>query len=158
MDHEAAVARAAKFASPKYQIASFAVHALIVAGVAMLLIKLSPESSITFSRWLRIVSLTTIIAVATWTLLRSRGAGAATRMLRLMAAQQLCFAVLFSASFIRSETVSLAVTFSALAPCVILVFYTLRELRAFKVRVEAQAAETMLAIERAKALNSAASS
>ena len=158
MDHEAAVARAAKLASPKYQIASVAMHALIVAGVAMLLIKLSPEGSITFSRWLRIVGLTTILAVATWTLLRSRGAGAATRMLRLMAAEQLCFAVSLSASFIRSETVSLAVTLSALTLCVILAFYTLRELRASKVRAEALAAETMLAIERAKAVNNAASS
>ena len=141
-DHEAAVARAAKFASPRYRIASFAIHALIVAGVAMLLIKLSPEGSITFSRWLKIVGSTTIIAAATWTLLRSRGAGAATRVLRLVAAEQLCFAVVFSASFIRSETVSLAVTFSALALCLTLVFYTFRELRAFKVGAEAHSAAT----------------
>ena len=69
-------------------------------------------------------------------------ARAATRMLRLVAAEQLCFAVVFSASFIRSEPVSLAVTFSALALCLILVFYSCRELRAFKVGAEAHSAAT----------------
>lgn len=142
MDAEAAVARAAKFASPKDRIASLAIHALIVVGVTMLLIKLSPEGSITFSRWLKIVGSTTIIAAATWTLLRSRGAGAATRMLRLMAAEQLCFAVVFSASFIRSETVSLAVTYSALALCIGITYRIFRELREFTARAKARSADT----------------
>ena len=151
MDHEAAVARAAKFGSPKFRIISLLIHATIVVVVTMLLTKLPHAESITFSRGLKIVGVTVMITAATATFTQLRRAGHAKRMLKLMGGQQLCFAVTFLAGFLPSETAALVVTCISLTLCIALTFLVLREQRTFRVRLEAQTAASMRAIERARA-------
>ena len=140
MDHEAAVARAAKFASPKYQM----MVATIVVGVTIFVIRQPRSDSARFTHWFTVSVIVLLLVIATWGLIKGESSGQSTKSVRLWALLQISFAGNFGLSLIPKSPATMVLSGGLLAIISVALFFVYKEMWATraKLRLASAAAAT----------------